>query len=314
MDLDLSVVIATRNRPAPLRKTLRSLSRQSLQPKEIIVIDASDNELTKEVCLEELGSLAGQLRWFVSAETGAAKQRNEGVRRCRNALIGFFDDDIELEPECLSRLCAALQQDPALGGVNAMITNQQYQAPGFVSRVMFTLLHGRREKSFAGKIVGPALNLLPEDRHDLPEVVPVEWLNTTCTIYRRAALPSPPFDSFFTGYSLMEDVALSITVAQPGWKLANVRTARIFHDSQPGAHKSDLAELSSMELNNRHYLMTEVLGRRGFINYLKLLLFELFQFTSVARQRPRALWGMVLGKTKGIAAIRKRTRAKVIRA
>ena len=43
-----------------------------------------------------------------------------------------------------------------------------------------------------------------------PEVASVEWLNTTCTIYRGEALPSPPFCNQFTGYSLMEDLALSL--------------------------------------------------------------------------------------------------------
>ncbi len=58
-------------------------------------------------------------------------------------------------------------------------------------------------------------------------MVPVEWLNTTCTLYRREALPDPPFLSHFTGYSLMEDLALSLTVGKR-WKLANARGLRIF--------------------------------------------------------------------------------------
>src|SRR5204863_9646194 len=129
------------------------------------------------------------------------------------------------------------------GGVSALIVNQKYHPPGAISRAVFTLMHGRSERTFAGRVIGPGINLLPEDREDLPEIVPVEWLNTTCTIYRRVALPSPPFDSVFTGYSMMEDLTLSLRVGQK-WKLANARTARIFHDSQPGPHKSCATELA----------------------------------------------------------------------
>jgi hypothetical protein len=138
---------------------------------------------------------------------------------------------------------------------------------------------GRAESSYAGRVLGPAVNLLPEDRDELPEVVPVEWLNTTCTLYRREVLPDPPFPSHFRGYSLMEDVALSLTVGKR-WKLANARTARIFHDSQPGTHKSDPALLAEMQLVNRHFVMTRILGRDRFSDYLKLVLFEFYSLAS----------------------------------
>src|SRR4029077_19457523 len=108
--------------------------------------------------------------------------------------------------------------------------------PGRVSRLVFRLMGERREASYAGKGLGPAGNLLPENRDDLPEMVPVQWLNTTCTMYRREALPEPPFPTNFTGYSLMEDLALSLQVGK-SWRLMNARTARVFHDSQPGDHK-----------------------------------------------------------------------------
>jgi glycosyltransferase involved in cell wall biosynthesis len=219
--------------------------------------------------------------WQRAAQLGAAVQRNQGVAMATQPFIWFFDDDILFEPECVSRLWRAIQADSKLGGVNAMIVNQRYQPPGFASRTVFRLLNGKQERSFAGRVLGPAVNLLPEDREDLPEVVSVEWLNTTCTIYRREALPSPTFDSVFTGYSMMEDLTLSLRVGR-NWKLANARTARIFHDSQPGEHKADVCAMAKMELINRHYVMTKVLGRRGLLDHLRLFLWEGFQLASCA--------------------------------
>jgi hypothetical protein len=119
------------------------------------------------------------------------------------------------------------------------------------------------------------LNLLPEDRPDLPEVVAVEWLNTTCTLYRGEALPHPLFPGHFKGYSFMEDVALSLVVGKR-WKLANARTARISHDSQPGDYKTNVISLAKMELVNRHYVMTQILCRKRFADHLKLFILEIF--------------------------------------
>lgn len=188
-----------------------------------------------------------------------------------------------------------------------MIVNQRYQRPAVISRLLYRLLDDRHlHKSYAGRVLGPGMNLLPEDRADLPEVVPVEWLNTTCTLYRREALPDPPFPPHFTGYSLCEDLALSVRVAQRGWQLANARTARIFHDSQPGDHKDNRARLAQMELVNRHFIMTEVLGRKRMTDYLKLALLELFGVAASARFSPRTLPDLLRGKSAGLREIFRR--------
>ena len=132
-----------------------------------------------------------------------------------------------------------------------------------------------------------------------------EWLNTTCTLYRREALPQPPFPSNFTGYSLMEDLALSLTVGKH-WKLANARTARIYHDSQSGSTRTMSVAVSGMELVNRHYVMTQGHARRGVRDYAKLALWELFQLAVCAHCRSAEVsdfWRELRGKLLGLCNI-----------
>jgi glycosyltransferase involved in cell wall biosynthesis len=278
--LPVAIVIPTRDRAAALRRTLESLARQSAQPAELIVVDASADGSTRLLCAEGvIPSLRSAVSWSRAGLIGAASQRNQGVRGCSQPVVGFMDDDILFEPDCFMRLWSALYSDDRIGGVSAMITNQRYQSPGRISQFVFHLIDKRPASSYPGSVLGPAVNLLPEDREDLPEVVPVEWLNTGCTLYRHEALPDPPFPEHFKGYSLMEDVTLSLTVGRC-WRLANARTARIYHDSQPGAHKLNPKLMAEMQLINRHYVMTKVLGRTRFRDYLKLLLFELFSLAS----------------------------------
>jgi len=289
-----------------LQRTVESLASQAVQPFEIIVVDASDTPETQQICEKGVLGLSSQMRWIKALACGAATQRNQGVAVATQPLIWFFDDDVLFEPDCVQRLWNAIESDQQLGGVNAMIVNQRYQTPGTISRLMFTLLNSGRENTFAGKVIGPAINLLPEDRDDLPDIVPVEWLNTTCTMYCREALPSPPFDSFFRGYSLMEDLALSIRVAERGWKLANVRRARIFHDSQPSPHKLGVAAVAAMELLNRHYVMTQVLEQRRSTDYLRLLGWEIFSIlsTTTTSHGRRNLGSVIQGKWKALRELR----------
>ena len=298
--LPISAVVPTMNRAAVLQRALESLSTQSALPAEIIVVDASENEETRRLC-ETVGTQTGLcFRWIRASVSGAAAQRNQGMAAASQPVIWFFDDDIILEPECVNRLWLALVSDVTLGGVSAMIVNQRYHPPGIASDLIFRLLHGRKERSYAGKVIGPAVNLLPEDREDLPEVVEVQWLNTTCTLYRREALPNPPFASQFTGYSLLEDVALSLRVGR-SWSLANARTAKIYHDSGRAEYKNDRAAVAKMELINRHYIMTRVLGRCRWGDHFRLALYEAFSVASLLRESTsrrqvlHALWGKAQG-------------------
>jgi hypothetical protein len=123
-------------------------------------------------------------------------------------------------------------------------------------------------------------------------------------MYRRTALPVPPFPKHFTGYSLLEDLTLSLTVGK-NWQLANARTARIFHDTQPGEHKRSAREMAQMELVNRHYVMTRVLHRRDLSNHLRLALLELFGIVTPLRSAHawKTLPSVVAGKIAGIWSI-----------
>jgi glycosyltransferase involved in cell wall biosynthesis len=305
--LPISAVMATRNRAVIFDRTLRSLRAQSELPQELIVVDASTDEETRRV----VATYSAQVKdkgcgviWLPAAARGAAVQRNQGVALATQRLVCLVDDDILFEEHCLLRLFCALDSDPGLGGVSALIVNQHFSPPGRISRIMYRLMAGRTEASYAGKVLGPAVNIWPEDRDDLPEVVPVEWLYTTCALYRRQLLPVPPFDAFFTGYSIGEDLTLSLRVGKMS-RLANVRHARIFHDTQPGDHKSDPVALSRMHLVNRHYVMTEILGRCTARDYARFALWELFQIAASAIQNRGGLefWRVLHGRLLGVGDV-----------
>src|SRR5579872_3678562 len=94
----VTVVIPTRHRTAALRKTLASLGAQSLQPAEVIIVDASDDTSTRELCMtSSIPGLASRVSWRAAETPGAASQRNEGVRASTQPVIGFMDDDVIFE-------------------------------------------------------------------------------------------------------------------------------------------------------------------------------------------------------------------------
>ena len=304
--LPISGIIPTSERNRVLLQTILSISKQSFQPAEIIVIDASEEFNSTLELDNKFSELKSELKWVKADKKGAAKQRNQGVSLAKYDFILFMDDDIVLEENCIERLWIAINTYPKIGGANAMITNQRYLPPGLISCNFFKMLNGKKLNSYAGKVIGPAYNLLPEDNPSLPEIIEVEWINTTCSLYRKKALPSPLFPTHFEGYSLMEDLALSLSVGKK-WRLYNARTARIFHNSQSGKHKNNIIEISKMELVNRHYIMTRILGRKGFINESKLFLLQIFGFVSfiVSHRKVKGIAKYATGKLMGYWEINK---------
>jgi glycosyltransferase involved in cell wall biosynthesis len=304
--LPISLVLATRNRPEPLRRTLNSIFTQSSIPREIVIVDGSENSDSEQVVFTHQGGdhQKAKVLYVRAAGVGAAAQRNEGLSLVTEPFVLFCDDDIVLEEGCLQELWHCINLSPRIGGASALITNQQYGKPGRVSRLIFGLMAGKRATSYAGRIIGPAVNLLPSGELNPFGYNRVDWLYTTCVLYRTVALPNPVFDLHFRGYSLMEDLTLSLRVSA-NWLLINVPTAKIFHDSQPGDHKSDARARSKMELVNRHYVVYEVMLQRGAVIAMRFLAWELFQLLNSARSKNgvAAFVSSSLGKVDALVEI-----------
>ena len=297
--LPISVIIPTRNRAVVLKKTLSTIAAQAEQPAEIIIIDASENDQTEILVSGRIDSLGSSLLYRKAIAVGAAAQRNQGIAISTHAFLAFMDDDVYLEENCLSLLWAAINSHEQTGGVNALITNQQFHPIGKISRTVYRFFASKKVlDNLEGKTIGPAVNFLCSENNS-NKLIPVDWLNLGLTLYRKAALPDPVFDPHFTGYSFMEDVALSFVVNRK-WKLYTVRDARIFHDSQRGDHKDDVEKLAKMELVNRYFITTEILRKRSLKNKIQFIIFELFMITTRRGLIDLKTWK---GKIKGIKQI-----------
>jgi GT2 family glycosyltransferase len=296
--IPVSLIVATSNRTDVLSRMLASLSLQHYIPAQIIFIDGSNDGTTQQ--LIELTHLFGAAIFYERAIIlGAAAQRNQGIQKADYQVIAFADDDILFEVNCIKSLYEAVLMDSNIGGVNAMVVNQKYHPPGKISAFMYWLMNGSKLDSYAGKCIGPAWNLLPSDDLSLPDINETEWLNTTCTFYRRQALPGIPFPDIFKGYSLMEDLALSLEVGKK-WKLYNVKTARIFHDSQIGLHKDNVDQITKMEIVNRYFIMTKIMNRKAVKFKFKFLIFQLFQIITSGKFLNAKYWK---GKIQGFNQI-----------
>ncbi len=114
--MEVSVVIPTCDRPDRLRALLGDLGRQTLRPRQILIVDASDRKL-------EAGAVAalGPGVVYLEGPRSVCVQRNLGIRRATAPWIFLCDDDIELPPDYLARLAAHAAAHPAAGALSGLV-------------------------------------------------------------------------------------------------------------------------------------------------------------------------------------------------
>ncbi|URK89336.1 glycosyltransferase family 2 protein (plasmid) [Rhizobium sp. RCAM05350] len=103
----MSVVVATRDRPAQLARCLDSLMSQNYSNFEIIVVDNAPSDNRTRQLVSELYSSG--VRYVRELRPGLAQAHNAGVARARHDLIAFTDDDVVCDRGWLSCNCLGLR-------------------------------------------------------------------------------------------------------------------------------------------------------------------------------------------------------------
>jgi glycosyltransferase involved in cell wall biosynthesis len=279
-----TVVIATADRPESLRATLLGWRAGDALPVEVRVVDASDDDATRRVCADDWTPL--RVRHLPSTSRSAARQRNAGAAECATEILVFSDDDVEIPPCTLARLLEVFERDgeERVGGVAGTIEGLHHVAPSRASRCFYRLQAGYQHPHFGGRFFGAAINTLPTDAPDDPELYPSEWLNSTLVAYRTRLFARERFPAF-DGYSFQEDVNVSVRIGRTH-ELYFHRGIRYLHKSLPGRHKADPRRLAEMRLVNRWYNAAELLNARGLAIRWKFLLTLLFETAVLLRHRP----------------------------
>ncbi len=131
--IDLAIVIPTLNEEKYIGKLLDSIAAQSVQPKEIAVVDAFSKDKTESVVKERQKTLP-QLKFYQIPKSTISTQRNYGVKKTTAPHILFLDADTFLkDPASLDKyFTEVLDRKPDL----AAATNLPVDAPKEVQNEM----------------------------------------------------------------------------------------------------------------------------------------------------------------------------------
>jgi len=105
-EVRVSVVIPTKNRPNEIKRLLKELLEQTLKPNEVIVVDDSNDQLTKRV-VESLMSSYQQksIRLHYARDSNSSSRaRLIGGLMAQEDIIIYIDDDLHLKRYALEYL------------------------------------------------------------------------------------------------------------------------------------------------------------------------------------------------------------------
>jgi len=106
----VSVAVCTRERPGELLRCLKSLTRLSERPTEILVIDnAPVSDATREIVARFPG-----VQYHCEPRAGLSAARNAALAIASGDIVAFTDDDVFVHPEWVTRIQACFDNEKVM--------------------------------------------------------------------------------------------------------------------------------------------------------------------------------------------------------
>ncbi|MDO9333402.1 MAG: glycosyltransferase [Dehalococcoidales bacterium] len=123
--LRYSVVIPTKDRIDDLTRCIQSLESQSVRPMEIIIVDGSITQQTREMISEMSGKHGIPLKYIRQTVGKFGRAKNIGAMQAKGDVVLFVDDDVILDEYYIEELDKVYQKDTAgvIGAVQGICAN-----------------------------------------------------------------------------------------------------------------------------------------------------------------------------------------------
>jgi GT2 family glycosyltransferase len=197
-----------------LEVILPSLARQRFRDFEVVVVDNGSRDGTPEWLAEHWPQVQGVR---LPENIGVTAALNVCARSGRGELVGLFNNDLELEPDCLGELVAALAEHPQAGWAGAKLLDFQRREilDGAGDVFTWAATGGRRGHGEADR-----------GQYDRPRAI--FGACGGAAVYRRSVLASVgEFDEDF--FAFYEDVDWNLRAQLAGFSCRYVPSAVVYH-------------------------------------------------------------------------------------
>ena len=260
----ISVVIASKGRPDFVTETIESLQRQTLKPKEIIIVVPSIEDLPTKRWGDDVQYIVGPL--------GLTSQRNKGIAAIPTTVpyVGCFDDDFELKEDYLEQAVTFMNAHASIMGISGRLL-----AGGGISRQEAKRLLAAYQPG-----ENPRGMFFSQGKHHI--------LYGCNMVIRRAVLKYETFDENLPLYSYGEDYDLSIRLERYGL-IGHFAGCIGVHLETPGGRVREVLRGYSFVANNWYFL------EKGVMHLPLLLAWTRFWLVCVGKSLLLSSWHLLKG-------------------
>ena len=256
--MKFTLIICTYKRSKVITNLLDSVTIQTLYPDEIVIVDGSPDDLTKEVLASK--NYTNLIYYKVEPEDrGLTKQRNFGIERVNatSEIVAFLDDDIVLEKNYFEELISTYSSYPKALGVGGYIKNEvnwEKVSQDYSPSIKDFFYDGYKRIDGSRFIVRKKLGLdsncppgwssLYSHGRSLGFLPPsgktyrVEQLMGGVSSFKKTVFKEMSFSTYFEGYGLYEDADFTIRLAKKGALYVNTSAELShFHDASGRPNK-----------------------------------------------------------------------------
>tara|TARA_R100000935_G_C2839123_1_gene169990 strand:+ start:441 stop:1433 length:993 start_codon:yes stop_codon:yes gene_type:complete len=270
--MNFSLIICTYHRPKALLLLLESVKMQTMYPNQILIIDGSRDDRTKEALKTTIFS---SLSYFQVEDhhRGLTKQRNFGISRvgANIDVVCFLDDDVVLERDYFEMLIDTYQKYPEAIGVGGCIKDvvewvpynesnsvqyDDYSKDGYVRKLgsrnvlrkKFNLLSQDPPGYMPKFSNGLSTAFLPPSN----KTYKVEFFMGGVSSFRKELLNKLKFSEYFEGYGLYEDMDFCLRASKIGKLYVNT-AAKLDHYHEPDGRPNQF-DYGKMVIRNGWYV------------------------------------------------------------
>ncbi len=246
MNLPVSLIVATWQRPDQLKRCISGVLAQEYQPREVLVVARAEDASTRDV-LAQIDRSKPPVRTVTVDTPGVVAALNAGGAEATGDILAFTDDDAIPDADWVKRIAAHFAGDPTLGAVGGRDRLAGYEDPPVPSQAVGKI-------QWYGRAIG-------EHHRGSGRPERTDVLKGVNIAFRRAALEPVWFDPQLRGSGAQPhwEFAVCLGIKRAGWGILYDPAVAVHHDEGPRFGKAergfgDLTELSGAA-HNQTYAM-----------------------------------------------------------
>ncbi len=245
--MNFTLIVCTFQRAVSLHRLMKSVQEQSLYPHQILIVDGSFDDNTRELTVKE-NYLNLEYYKVAEKDRGLTRQRNFGISKVDSEaeVVCFLDDDIVLTPEYFEKLTDTYRHNSLALGVGGYIINEnswikhnlrvpeyhEFEYDGWIRtlgsrnvlRKKLNLLSDQPPGYMPEFSNGFSTGFLPPSG----KIYPVEFFMGGVASYRTELFKKIKFSRYFEGYGLYEDMDFCLRASRIGNLYVNT-DAKVVH-------------------------------------------------------------------------------------